>query len=399
MNTAARELKPRRMSFMIPRVVGTLVLLVVLSIAVLVTALVMDVLAFVALVPVLCLVVGLPALFAAHVAYTKERYEIHAEHLVCHRGSLLSDGRTELDVRNITHVRLRLPWIRHKLFGIGDVRVESAGSSASEITFQSVVAPEATFQEIQDLMRDNGYSMQKREVLHEESPGFVGALTHVVQVGLGAVVAVMFALVGFGGLIGEFIAEGGWFILAPLLGLGFVVVLVVFGGVLIVRFLDMTRRTYTVYDDAVTYTEGFLTRNNAVIPFENIADASANRTVVDQVLGLYDVKVSCQGSGSEIVFRRLARGEELSKAIGTLVANASDRAQERVDSQAAASEPTGAPAEGARRTKPLAKRQRVGPKEAWTADLKMNALRAQLPVLLLLPAFPLWVAAAVAVLV
>ena len=75
----------------------------------------------------------------------------------------------------------------------------------------------------------------------------------------------------------------------------------------------------------VVYEEGFLTRDNAFIPFENIADSNTRRTFVDQLLGLYDVHVSCQGSGQEIRFRRLARGAQLSGAIDQLIAAAQPR--------------------------------------------------------------------------
>ena len=42
----------------------------------------------------------------------------------------------ELDVRNITHVKQRLPWIRYRFFNVGDVLVESAGSAGSEVVFR-----------------------------------------------------------------------------------------------------------------------------------------------------------------------------------------------------------------------------------------------------------------------
>lgn len=398
--TTDREFQPRRASFLFQRIVGLLVGLALLSGALTLGALVASLPALLVGLPVLWIGLGVPALYAATVAYRKERYEIHADHLVCHRGSILSDGRTELDIHNITHVRLRLPWLRHRFWGIGDVRVESAGSDASEITFQSIDGPEEVFEHVKGLMRANGYSLQCKETLHEESPGVIGALTDLAQVGLGGGFSLL-ALFFVGAGITADIGMDNELIGAALLLLGAVGSLLAGLGALVglvVRYLDITRRTYTVHEDAVAYTEGFLTRDNAVIPFENIADASTTRTVVDQVLGLYDVKVSCQGSGSEIVFRRLSRGKDLEEAIGVLVANSSKKARALAAKPAPAAGDSDQTDEPTQRKGPAA-RALVDPDEAWTATLKMHVGRSQLTVLPLILFPPAWIVPAIALFV
>ena len=381
-----------------PRVVAALVVTAILSVVLVVAALVSDLWVLLGLLPLIWIGIMVPAVYGAHVAFTKERYQIFGDHLVCHRGGLLSDGRTELDIHNITHVRLRLPWLRYKLFKIGDVRVESAGSAASEITFQSIVGPEAVYEEVQELMRNNGYSLSRGETLHEESPGVMGALTDILQTGVGVVISLVVVLSFMTGILVDLGLGDDSLVGTVLMGLAAMAALLSAVGALAglaVRYLDLTRRTYTVYDDMVSYTEGFLTRDNAFIPYENIADASTTRTVVDQVLGLYDVKVSCQGSGSEITFRRLSRGEELKASIGVLVANAGKKAREieARPTDAAADSSAEAPDGKARPVTALASRKLVNPDDAWTGELKMNVGRALLPILVLFPAFPVWVIA------
>ena len=172
-----------------------------------------------------------------------------------------------------------------------------------------------------------------------------------------------------------------------------VVALTALGG-LGIRYLDLRRRTYTVREDMVVYTEGFLTRDNALIPFENLADASTTRSFWDQLLGLYDVRVSCQGSGSEIVFRRLSGGEKLNSAITRLVSSAGSRKRaaetrpqpvsDSVPSRS--SSPTPRPRGGSSR--PL-----VEPDDVWTATLKMNIGRAILKVTPVLVVPPAWLVA------
>lgn len=401
----SREFKPVKTTFILPPIIGTLVFAAIASVVIVVGAIALGVwpLAIFAVAP--WVVIVAPSVYNAFVAYRKERYEIHADHLVAHRGGMLSDGRTELDIRNITHVRLRLPWLRYKFFKVGDVRVESAGSAASEITFRSIIEPEAVYEEVQQLMRDNGYSLQRTEELHMESPGPVGALTVVGQRIIGAVFSTVFLFFFVaGGVAGLQQQSGILGTLAALGGLGFgafVVISAVAG--IVVTYLDITRRTYTVHNDAVTYTEGFLTRDNAFIPYENIADAEVNRTVVDQVLGLYDVKVSCQGSGSEIFFRRLSNGPALQEAIGTLVASASKAARVKKEAkkaeQANKVETEGAPDSGVigkPGAKPPQSRTLVEPEDAWTTTLRMNMMRTMIPLLGIIWTGPAFLIAAVA---
>ncbi|MEN0063210.1 MAG: PH domain-containing protein [Myxococcota bacterium] len=377
--SAPRTLRPVRTAFLFPRIVATLVFAVVVTLGFVIGSMASDVSALLLAIPLVWLMV-LPMFYGAYVAYTKERYELHPDHLVAIHGGLFSDGRTELDVRNITHVRIRLPWLRYQLFRIGEVRVESAGSAGAEITFEAITEPIQVYEEVRSLMQANGYRLTRSETLHQESPTIIGAATDVVQTALGVAVTLAFFL---SGLISVLIEA------APTLigGLGLVLAagsaILSLGG-LVVRYLDLTRRTYTVYDDTVEYTEGFLTRDNAFIPFENIADASTQRTFVDQLLGLYDVRVSCQGSGSEILFRKLSRGPELKAAIATLVSEAQHLPKITARAPKARADVPGEP----RRVAPAA--PVVAPEDVWTADLQMNFPRllvGLLPALLIFPVF------------
>ena len=388
-----RTLNPERMPFLWPRLAGVLFLVGVLAV-VLLGAAALTTWWVLLLLPLLTLpFVGL-SLYAAHVAYGKERYEVHDDHLVRTFGGLLSDGRNELDVRNITHVRLRLPWLRHRFFRIGDVRVESAGSAGAEITFESVKEPEALYELLQEVMRENGYALTRGEVLHQESPTPVGAASDVVQTVGGALFALAWiGLAGFGGLIGVVQESGiGLGLLLPVLGLVVPLGLIAVVCGPVVRYLDVVRRTYTVYDDVVEYTEGFLTCDNAFIPYENIADAGTNRSPIDQLLGLYDVSVSCQGSGSEVLFRRLSDGPALQGAISRLVAAARtlDRPAGRSKPKAEGVEQDSSAEAPVREAK---RREIVAAEDAWTADLKMDLGRALVGTLPLLLTGPMWLLA------
>ena len=389
-----RAFRPHQSAFLFQRISGALVFLIIVSITL---GVLLEPPVLLWLVPLVWLLLFVPSVASAYAACRKERYELHGDHLVCHRGGLLSDSQTELYVRNITHVRLRLPWLRHRLFGIGDVRVESAGSASSEITFTSVVAPEALYAEVQGLMRDNGYALRGERLLHEESPGVLGASVGVLQVVAGAIGGLVAIALGVAPkLLRAGKVDAAWLTDQPLLLPGLGLVALGFLAMIAIRYLDLRRRTYSVYDDMVVYTEGFLTRDNALIPFENIADASTTRGVVDQLLGLYDVRVSCQGASSEVVFRQLQGGEAIKAAIAGLVAEAGRRERSAEPEVAVGTAPRG-PEAGARIARPGAggvPEVLVAPEEAWTATLKMSLPRAIAGVSVLFIFPPVWIFAA-----
>jgi uncharacterized membrane protein YdbT with pleckstrin-like domain len=374
MSTETENYKPKKSTFIGLRIWFPLVLFGCgLPIAAVVMWLAdLSVLAVVPLLamPVLCGLVIVSA-FAAH---RKESYEFHSDRLVAHRGGLVSDSTSELDIRNITHVRVRLPWPRYALFGIGDVKVESAGSASSQVHLRHVPEPEKVGERLKELMRANGYSLKEENLLHEENPDPVGVLIEVA----GFSVVGLFASLFF---LGPLLVEPIGAVCIALPGL-------LWGGFfLVLRYLDMRRRTYQVYDDMVVYTEGFLTRDNAFMPGENLADAATKQTFWDRILGLYDVAVSCQGSSSEVKFRRLKRGNELSDAIDTLVERSSlaPRPTEgKVDGDAD---------EVAEVVPGRAPTAAVAAEDAWTADLVPDRRRALVGLVVLFPLFlfpPIW---------
>lgn len=379
------HLRPRMGAFLYPRIAPLVILFAALGggMAALMGA--------VGASPLLGLLVFFPgvgfACFAALVAYRKERYELHDTRLLHHCGGLMSDQTTELEIRNITHVKVKLPWLRYKLFRIGDVLVESAGSSEAMV-MRSVHNPESVCIGVRDRMQKNGYDLTQRELIHEEQPAFIGVVVECLGL---AFVTLMVIALGFPTILG--FAENLQLIGATwALWLGGALAAVAGLTSLVAHFLDLRRRTYRVYNDVVVYEEGFLTRQNAFIPYENITDAATKRSFIDQILNLYDVLVSCQGSSAEIKFRRLRGGVALSNAIDHLVV----QARQKSSLPSLAAEPTEQSATDRklpRRVEP----KLINPGEPWVADLKMHAGRALVPLMFLLPIFPLWLAAMIQV--
>ena len=371
------ELKPRKGSFVFPRVVLGLLLSLLLGAATAGALMAVEQSPWPGL--AVFAVGSVFAIMGSLAAFRKERYELQDSRVICHRGGLMSDQTTELEIRNITHVKLKLPWLRYKFYGVGDVIVETAGNS-HPVVMRAIAEPEAIYAGMQERMKRNGYDLTQQQLFFEDKPAIIAILVE----GIGTLVGSSFALLYVGAMAmgAREAAKSPVFdaIAVGMLGLA-AILLVAF---IIVRFLDYRRRTYRVFNDVVVYDEGFLTRHNAFIPSENIADSTTNCTFIDRLFGLYDVQVSCQGSSKEIKFRRLRQGAALSAAIDQLVVVAQEKKKAKFSAKqslASQSRP--------RRSEPEA----VAPGEAMVAELKMHAGRALVPLLFLLPLVPIWLAA------
>lgn len=376
----SQELKPRKGLFLLPKFIGALILATVIGgIASAVLVGLGQSPWFGGLAFLLIFLLGLVSAFAA---YRKEHYELHPSRMVCHRGGLFSDEATELDLRNITHVKVTLPWLRYKFFRVGDVFVQTAGTS-KPMVMRAINDPEAVFSGMRERMKYNGYDLTQRELLHEEKPALIGAIVECIGLlGLGSIgIPILLAQIAGGISQIDFSNNSAFPAIAG--GAGIIALI---GGIifLILHFIDMRKRTYRVFNDVVVYKEGFLTRHNAFIPYENIADSNTKRTLVDQILGLFDVHISCQGSSAEIKFRRLRNGHNLSDAIDRLVSAAAKKPKANTFSEAVDSV-----AKRPRKAEPDA----VPSENFRMAEYRIHAVRLLVPQLLLLPLFPLWIIA------
>ena len=374
-----REIKPRKGSFLFPKLVISFALSAFFSLTLAGVLHSLEASPWLGLL-VFALLFGL-GFAMARAAYRKERYEIQATRLICHRGGLISDEETEFEIRNITHVKIKLPWLRYKFLKVGNVIVETAGTS-QPLVFRSIHDPESVYSEIANRMKANGYDLTKQQLLHEESPSLLAVTLESIAMFF---VTVFLSLFGFVGFLND--AD-----IAPEMPImiGFIGTIVI-GAItfIVLRFIDIMRRKYRVFNDVVVYEEGFLTRENAFIPYENISDSDTKRTLIDQILGLYDVTVSCQGSSSEIKFRRLKNGILLSQAIDQIVTFASQKVR-----------PPKLPTDQMQQ-KALERPRRVEPKLVanpgmFEREYRITPLRMLMPAILamvlILPLFPLWIA-------
>jgi uncharacterized membrane protein YdbT with pleckstrin-like domain len=144
----------------------------------------------------------------------------------------------------------------------------------------------------------------------------------------------------------------------------------------IFQFLDLKNRVYDLYADTITYSEGFLSKNYSFIPMENLSDSTLTQTLVDKIFGLYDVKISCQGSKQEIHFKNMVNGPKLEENIDRQISKAKSlvgtEKQQKVKQVQTKKQ-------AAYRARPLSADTR------FTAEYRMDGKRTIVPLLIILP--------------
>ena len=255
------------------------------------------------------------------VSYRKQSYEWGYKDVLFKSGTLTSDFETELKYTNITHVRLIKPFLEYKIFGTGNILIEAAGSASTEILMRSVENPEEAYVEIQEILSESTFGLSYDKLLLKERPAPLAVGLEVAGSLLGAVVATGFAISTLGGgallaAVADLLPIVGLVLIGGVLGSFLAVGVVIYFYAL---YQDLIRRTYFIYEDVLCYKRGFLTKQEAFIPVENLADSELTQSLLDKLLNLYDVVVSCQGSGSEIEFRNLVRGREVERTIDWLI--------------------------------------------------------------------------------
>ncbi|MFO7821909.1 MAG: PH domain-containing protein [Lentisphaeria bacterium] len=313
-------------------------------------------------------------MYRAKIVYRKEQYEVLLDRIIVRRGGLVSDAEVELQLDHVTHVKWIRPWLRHKFFGTGNIIVEAAGSATSSVILRDLGNTEAVHAQIRTGLRNYSFSMSTENLLHREAPADLGIVAEMIAGGIGGFFGLAFI---FGPIIlPAAISFPPIILLAPILaGIGVIA--------LVLHYFDLKRRVYSVYDGLVEYHEGFLTRNDAFMPIENLSNSEISRNLIERLTNLHQVKISCQGAGQEITFKHLEHGPELDQVIKEIIDTQSRQTTtEEIETHENAAD----------KTKAVPETQVVRDKES-TGRYRMHGLRTMLPYLLSLFLLPLLIIA------
>ncbi len=274
-----------------------------------------------------------------YVRFTKTRYRLYRDRIVFDTGGIVSDSTIDLKFENVTQLTLWRPYIEHRLYQTGHIRIQAAGSMQAEVKMESIDAPVETFESLQRLLVDNGFSLQRETTVQVEKPGLVGCLYDLGAPVLGTALvilaylpdllsgwAAMMEIQEFSSFVeslvssqpadptrpGAIIAVTALALLLLAGGMGFLVLAVL-------KLLDLLERTYTIHDDVIEYEDGFLTTSHSLIPFENLSDVEVSQTAIQRLLGVSTVAVSCQGAGADIRLTAVPNGDVFKSNLEKLI--------------------------------------------------------------------------------
>ncbi|MFH1316981.1 MAG: PH domain-containing protein [Candidatus Woesearchaeota archaeon] len=310
-------------------------------------------------------------LYSLNVQYRKQKILFYSDKIIMKGGGIFSDFENELIVKNITHVKLILPFIENKIFRTGSVYIESAGSGRIEISLNSFDRPKEMYEYMMKVMKMNGFKLTQNNLIMHEKPNTLGAFFEVFKSFSGIIIFLLyFGAASTSGLNAlKKISPG---IQIPIMIAIFLIlaIIIIF---LILRFLDLKKRAYNVYSDTITYSEGFLTKHSSFIPVENLADAELTQTLIDKIFGLYDVKISCQGSGQEILFKNMVNGEKMEKTIDSLISKKQPVFKEDKKS---------IPAKSSEKRQAMTAKKSI-PKTSFSIELTMDKKRTLIPIVVI----------------
>jgi len=310
------------------------------------------------------------------VQYKKEQYFFHKDKLIHKGGGIFSDFERELSVKNITHVTMMLPLIENTLFGTGYIRIESAGALTSEIFLRAIAKPKMLYDKAISIMKNNGFRLNRNNLIRQEKPHPLAVFFEVFGSFMGIIFFILWIVLAITDEskldLDKLVAEHGSLMLG---GVG----LILFGILTFCffHFLDLKKRIYELYEDTIAYTEGFLNKNYSFIPIENLADSAVTQSIPSRIFGLYDVKISCQGSGQEILFKNIENGEVLSEDIDNLIGKSKSLIKEE------SKEYVSDAVEGAPVAKPTTRKVEVD--REYKDEFRMKNLRTWMPAILLSP--------------
>ncbi|RDV37812.1 PH domain-containing protein [Bradymonadaceae bacterium TMQ3] len=251
-------------------------------------------------------------------ALKKTYAEIFDDRIICHYGSLLSENALDLPFRNVTQIELTLPWLEHRIYQTGHLKVHAAGS-ATGAPLISVDAPEALYQLLEERLRHNGFVITRQNLVQREEPHFLGTLMDAGSSNNPVIGIPLLLLIALGP---QLLDNPSLLESALVMGAGVALLLTFVAGALafqIIRIIDLNQRVYSLYDDVVDYEDGFLTRSRRIIPIENLADTSIHQPFLKNLLGMADVIISCQGSSADIHFPSMPNAKTFRENLGHLI--------------------------------------------------------------------------------
>ncbi|PZM82334.1 hypothetical protein DLH72_04145 [Candidatus Gracilibacteria bacterium] len=250
--------------------------------------------------------------FLLSFVYKKEEYIFSGNKLIYNYGTIFSDNSVELNIDKITEVTMVLPFIENLIFKTGQIQIKTAGSSTSKTIFSNLDNTNLYYEKVQEIMRMNGFHLQKDKLVQEAKPHPLGIFFEIGgRIGYGFVVFLIIFFENINQIRYDITSSGNsWIVIF----FGIIIIIPVF-LLLLFNYLDLRRRKYEVYTDSIFYTNGFLTKVYSFLPMEKVSDVDNRQGFFSKMFGLHDIIVSSEGTNNQVVFLNMVNGETLIKNI------------------------------------------------------------------------------------
>lgn len=265
--------------------------------------------------------------FFITIIYKKENYIFSEEKIIYHNWSIFSDNSVDIPVKNITEVKLVLPFVENILFKTGKIIIKTAWSAQEKTVLKNINNSEEYFEKIQDLMRKNWFHLKKDKLVQETKPHTLWVFAEVYN----KIIFVLFilwymALVIFWNEKWESYKdlqkalENTNFTIIAIIAWIILIWIIVY---IVLTYLDLKRQKYTVYTDSIFYTNWFLTKVYSFLPMEKIADVNNNQSFFSKIFWLHDLVISSEWANNNVTFSNMTEWEIMIKNIKFLKNNIS----------------------------------------------------------------------------
>lgn len=247
--------------------------------------------------------------YALYVSYKKEYYSFEGNKIIRHYGTIFSDNSLELQLHRTAIISLVRPFLLDIFFATGHVVVSAAGSGNASFVLQHMKHPKEIYADIESRLQTAGFHMERSKMIQEARPHWLGIFWEVGQ----KILVTFFILAyAFWSIAVETIENTDfiwmWFLMHIAI---WGIILFILVGYVLLSYLDLRNRRYTIYEDAVEFYEWFLTKRYGLIPMENVSDVENTQSFFSKIFWLHDIKVSCVGSGNDVVFKNMTYGETM----------------------------------------------------------------------------------------
>lgn len=259
-------------------------------------------------------------LFTKFFEYRKEEYIFANDRIIKKSGSIFADRQVELLVKNITNVELEKPFLEHMLLKTGTISIESAGTSATEVKLISLDNVDAHVEKIKEMMRQNGFKLKHDKLVQQEHPTLWGVVLDVINWLVSLTILAFFGLAVASDSLSDISSAISNPAMSGIVLFGLALGVIGLAVAIVLRYLDYSHRIYRVYEDAIAYEEGFLTRHYSFSPLENLTDSETHQTVFQRLLGISSIVLSTKGTANDITFSSMPNGDILEANIDRLIA-------------------------------------------------------------------------------